>query len=114
MTLDLTATAEKPKQLISSGILLSLANPYWFIWWATIGMGYIVYAMKFGTLGVVSFFLGHIASDFLWYTCISYTVAKGKRFISDAVYSYLLAGCGLFLLCFSGYFLYDGVNRLLS
>jgi hypothetical protein len=27
--------------IIMDGILLSLANPYWSIWWGTIGLGYI-------------------------------------------------------------------------
>jgi threonine/homoserine/homoserine lactone efflux protein len=29
-------------RLIVSGILLSLSNPYWTIWWATFGLAYIL------------------------------------------------------------------------
>jgi threonine/homoserine/homoserine lactone efflux protein len=35
-----------------SGILMSVANPYWIIWWATIGLGYILYSWRFGFWGI--------------------------------------------------------------
>ncbi len=41
MKLNFRATDEKPRNLVLAGILLSIANPYWTIWWATIGIGYI-------------------------------------------------------------------------
>ncbi len=38
------------------GILASLSNPYWTLWWATIGLGYLVAAMKYGAKGIIVFF----------------------------------------------------------
>jgi threonine/homoserine/homoserine lactone efflux protein len=99
------------RNLVFAGIVLSLANPYWLIWWATIGIGYIVYAMKYGPLGVMAFFAGHISADVLWYSFISFGVAKGKRFFSTSFYRRLIGSCALFLLCFSGYFFYSGVMK---
>ncbi|MCX5848192.1 MAG: LysE family transporter, partial [Deltaproteobacteria bacterium] len=43
-----------------NGILMSVANPYWIIWWATIGLGYIIYSWQFGFWGIAFFFAGHI------------------------------------------------------
>ncbi|MCX8034332.1 MAG: LysE family translocator, partial [Thermodesulfovibrio sp.] len=37
-----------------SGILLSLANPYFTFWWATIGISYLIQAMEIGTLGIIA------------------------------------------------------------
>ena len=39
---------------------MSAANPYWLIWWLTIGRGYDMFSMKYGWLGVALFFIGHI------------------------------------------------------
>lgn len=104
---------QKPRSLILSGILLSLANPYWFIWWATIGIGYIMYSVKFGLPGIVAFFTGHILADLAWYSLISFGVAKGRNFFTDIFYRRLIGACASFLLIFSCYFFYSGLQRII-
>ena len=99
---------------VFSGILLSLANPYWFIWWATIGVGYIVYAMKFGAVGVIVFFAGHLSADFAWYTFISLAVSRGRGFLEDKVYKGVVAVCATALVGFSLWFGIMGVQKLAS
>lgn len=95
------------------GILTSLANPYWTLWWATIGLGYLVAAKRFGFLGIVCFFLGHIAADFAWYSLVSFSISRGKSFLSDKGYRGLVRACGTILLCFGGWFLYAAKENLL-
>lgn len=102
----------KRKNLVAAGIFLSALNPYFILWWASIGLGYIVYSAQLGALGIACFFLGHILADLSWYTFISYGVVKGKRFMSDRGYRGLISGCAVLLVIFSGYFLYSGINRL--
>ena len=71
---------------IFSGILASLSNPYWIIWWATIGIGYLATSLAYGWLGIAAFFTGHIGADFAWYTLVSFSVAGGKRFVSNRTF----------------------------
>lgn len=104
---------EKPRSLVLSGILLSLANPYWLIWWATIGLGYIMYSVKFGIPGIIAFFSGHILADLAWYSLISFGVAKGRSFFTDGFYRRLIGVCASFLCVFSCYFLYSGLEKIL-
>jgi len=99
---------------VVAGVLMSAANPYWLIWWLTIGLGYVMFSMTYGLLGVALFFIGHILADFAWYTLVSGAVAQGRRFISDRVYRGFLAGCAVFLIGFGGYFGIQGVNFLLN
>ncbi len=93
--------------IIILGILGSVSNPYWIIWWATIGLGYLVASIKLGIAGVVSFFLGHILADFAWYTIVSSAIARGKQLFSNTVYRRIILACGLFLVGFGGWFLYE-------
>jgi threonine/homoserine/homoserine lactone efflux protein len=104
--------AEKSKGLVFSGILLSLANPYWIIWWATIGLGYILYSWQFGLWGVAFFFAGHILADLAWYAAVAAAVTRGRHFLTDRLYRGLITGCAAFLVFFACYFAYAGFQKL--
>ncbi|MBM4276007.1 MAG: lysine transporter LysE [Deltaproteobacteria bacterium] len=112
--LEFDAQAQSGLHPVATGILMSLANPYWLIWWLTIGLGYVIFAQKYGLLGVVLFYAGHILADFAWYSLVSGAVAQGRRFLSDQVYRGFLACCGFFLFAFGGYFAVQGVRFFLS
>ena len=111
LRLDVAPEKEKSKNLVITGILFSLANPYWIIWWASIGLGYILHSVKYGVIGVAAFFLGHILADLAWYALISFGVARGRRFFSDVFYRRLIGCCASFLVIFSCYFFYSGIER---
>ncbi len=89
---------------VLSGIVGSFSNPYWIIWWVTIGMGYLVSSLKFGMLGVAVFFIGHILADLGWYSLISFAVARGRKVVGDKGYRILLYLCGAFLVVFGIWF----------
>ncbi len=99
---------------VLAGELMSAANPDWVIWWLTIGRGYVMFSRKYGFAGVSLFYLGHILADFAWYTLVAGAVAQGRRFLSDGVYRGFLAGCGVFLVGFGGYFGFQGVKFFLN
>ena len=113
MHLKTDAKDQKSRNLVLAGILLSIANPYWTIWWATIGIGYIAYSVKFGVLGVAAFLTGHILADLLWYSMISFGIAKGRHFFTDIFYRRLIGFCAAFLVVFSCYFFYSGIERMI-
>jgi len=108
------AGAGRRQHPVLAGILTSLSNPYWIMWWATIGLGYIAVSMQFGFLGLLSFYAGHILSDLAWYSSISVTLAMGHRLLTDRVYRGMVAVCACFLLGFGFYFGYDGVKSLVA
>ncbi len=97
--------------LFLSGILLSLANPYWSFWWATIGLGYLVQAMEIGIIGIIAFFAGHIFGDLAWYSAVSAGVYKGKKILNDSLYKKLVFFCALIITGFSFYFIWKGMEQ---
>jgi len=86
------------------GIILSVANPYWLMWWLTIGLGLVLSANKAGLTAVLAFFTGHIFADFIWYAFVSFSVSRGKKFITPNIYRLLIYICGLTLVGFGIYF----------
>jgi threonine/homoserine/homoserine lactone efflux protein len=105
--LEFTGKEEERKRFgpVLSGVIGSISNPYWTIWWVTIGLGYLMSSLRFGIMGVVAFFIGHITADLAWYSIISYAVSKGRRLIGDKGYRSMLYVCGVFLILFGGWFL---------
>jgi threonine/homoserine/homoserine lactone efflux protein len=108
-----TRTGES-SHVILSGMLISISSPYWIVWWATIGLGYVLYCAQFGTMGIVFFFIGHCLGDLAWYGAISYAVGKGRRFLNDSHYRALIGTCAVFLILLACYFAWSGVNKALS
>ena len=106
------AARQKGFHPVISGIVVSLSNPYWFIWWITIGMGYVMFSGGLGVKGIIAFFVGHILSDLLWYSFISYGVQFGGRFFSLRVVKAILLVCSIFLIFFGGFFLAKGYGFL--
>ncbi len=93
-----------------SGIVVSVSNPYWTIWWLTIGMGYLLKALQHGILGIAAFFLGHILADFGWYTLVSYSVSRGKNLAGGKKQTILIFICGVFLILFGIWFFISGIR----
>ena len=109
-----SAGSKNQMNLYLAGILMSLANPYWIIWWATIGLGYVLHSQKLGFIGVVFFFIGHILGDLVWYSAISFAVGKGRKFFSNKTYRILVGACAVFLAFFAVWLIWGGVVKLWS
>ena len=96
---------------VLTGILTSLSNPYWAIWWATIGLNFAALALKSGLAGLASFYTGHILADLAWYSVIAAAVASGRKICPRAVYVSLIAVCGIVLVGLGVYFFVGGLRR---
>lgn len=98
---------------ILMGIMGSLSNPYWIIWWATIGLGYLVAAKNLGNAGIACFFAGHITADFAWYSIVSYAISRGKKIFSDRIYKSIMLTCSIILILFGCWFLVTSFSHLI-
>lgn len=97
---------------VVAGVVVSLSNPYWTLWWATLGLGFLAQAERLGITGVLLFFFGHILADFMWYAVVSFVVASGKRLITPKIYRGIIILCGLFLIYLSVDFFRLGLKTL--
>ena len=87
------------------GAAVSIGNPYFVLWWATVGLGLLGNAAKSGRTSIPVFYVGHILSDFVWFAFIAGSLALGRETILDATsYRVLLAAGGIFMLAFGAWF----------
>ncbi|MBN2653258.1 MAG: LysE family transporter [Spirochaetales bacterium] len=99
---------------ILTGAIVSVSNPYFTIWWTSVGLGYIVSAMDSGVIGVIVFFIAHICGDLLWYSVISGLLSKGKNLFSDKVFKSMIFACATVIVIFAGMFILKGAELVLE
>lgn len=83
---------------MSQGVVVSLSNPYWTLWWATIGVKLAADGLAIGPLGVLAFFIGHQLADVSWYGFVIGAVRLGRNLLTARVYSGIMAVLGAVLL----------------
>jgi threonine/homoserine/homoserine lactone efflux protein len=95
------------------GVLVSMSNPYWWIWWATVGSAFMVqYRIGWGTWPLLAaFFLGHEAGDLAWYLTVSCLLHWGRQRIAAPFYKGILAACGVFIIAFAIYLAISTARR---
>jgi threonine/homoserine/homoserine lactone efflux protein len=98
---------------VITGLLASIANPYWSLWWATVGLAYLSVAARQGPLGILVFFAGHLSGDLAWYTAVSAAAARGADLAGSRFHLLLLRCCGFFLCGLGAWFLWSGMRILL-
>jgi threonine/homoserine/homoserine lactone efflux protein len=94
---------------VLGGVLVSMANPYWWVWWVTVGAASM---LRFGVSferwpALAAFFLGHEAGDLAWYLSVSTLVHLGRRGIPPVAYDVLLGVCAAAVV---GFGLYLGIS----
>jgi threonine/homoserine/homoserine lactone efflux protein len=100
-----TAPAQAVENPFMAGLVTSAANPYFWIWWLSVGSALLISSLAGGLLFAVVFMIGHWGADVSWYVFVSTGVSKGKTILSDRMYHQIMAVCGVFLVIFGLYYL---------
>ncbi len=93
-TLSSPVKEAAPGPLIA-GVLTTAANPYFWLWWATLGGALLATALATGTSSAAAWLLGHGAADLGWLLVVGAMVSRGSTHLPDRWYHRLLAGCGV-------------------
>ena len=89
-----------------TGVLLSGLNPFFIIWWLTIGFKLISDAMLIWAFsGMLIMFGLHIWMDFAWLGAVSFLASKSTKILSNRNYKILMIGL-------SGMLVYFGITFL--
>jgi len=86
------------------GVLTSAANPYFFIWWATVGAALITRALEYGVLFLIIFAVVHWSCDLAWDTFLTYS-SHGTLDHWERHSRKVFALCGGLMLIFGVWFI---------
>jgi threonine/homoserine/homoserine lactone efflux protein len=92
------------------GIIFSALNPFFIIWWLTIGMKLITDALLLASmLGLAFMFLTHIWMDYAWLISIAHMAKRGVKIIGSKYYTVLLIALAGVLIYFGANFIFEGL-----
>ena len=108
--IQIKSTIKKPSTIFEgkhgpflAGIILSGLNPFFLIWWFTIGFKLITDAIiLYSFIGIGIMFAFHIWMDYAWICSVAFLSSKGKKIISNKKYS-------IFMIAISGVLVYFGI-----
>lgn len=94
-----------PTHPMIAGILTTALNPYFILWWATIGAALIIQALSFSILGIVLFIIIHESCDLGWDYFVSYISHMGGKLWKEEYYKLIFIICGILLAVLGVYFM---------
>jgi threonine/homoserine/homoserine lactone efflux protein len=100
------STAQVQRHPLWIGVILSGANPYFLLWWATVGLTLTGRAMEFGILALALFAVIHWLCDLGWLEVLSFAGFKGSAF-GRRNQTIILMVCSAMLLGFGVKFVWD-------
>lgn len=99
-----------PYNAFVAGIITSGFNPFFLLWWATIGSMLIMRFLDFGTTGLIVFIIVHWLCDLAWLSLVSNLVYRTRSLWGQKFQNGLFIGCSLLLIGFGGWFLASGIQ----
>lgn len=109
---EAVAQSQDSRSPILAGILFSVGNPYFLVWWVTVGAALILRSVEFGLVGFVAFALGHWLCDLLWDWFLSVVSFKGGQFFGNKFQQAVFLISGILLLFFGSRLMFDAVTRI--
>jgi len=99
---------------VMAGIVLTAGNPYFLMWWATIGLGLATRAGELGIWAFVLFAVVHWLCDLIWLGALAWASYKGSTLLGERSLRIVLLICSAALIVFGLIFIYGGGNTLVK
>jgi threonine/homoserine/homoserine lactone efflux protein len=109
---DITTQAAPPKASFLRGITTNLLNPGVYVFWFLIGGPLMASAVDQEVLAPVAYALSFLGTIIMTKVCIAYLISKSSQGITSQTYRNLLSVCGLVMLCFSLYYVWQAYSLI--
>jgi threonine/homoserine/homoserine lactone efflux protein len=101
-----------PASSLLLGVALTGLNPYFILWWLTIGSVLVVQALAFAAIaGVLIMYASHVWMDYAFLTALAHMGKKSKALIGSRYYRFVLIAFGVVLVYYGATFVLAALNR---
>ncbi|MFC1982826.1 LysE family transporter [Chloroflexota bacterium] len=101
-----------PYSAFAAGIITTGLNPFFLLWWATIGSMLIMRFLDFGEIGLPVFIVVHWLCDLVWLSFVSAIVYKTRSLWGLRLQEWLFTACSLLLAGFGIWFMVSGIRAV--
>jgi threonine/homoserine/homoserine lactone efflux protein len=93
-----------------AGILMSGLNPFFLVWWVTVGAQLLkTFLDAVGTWGLPFFIIVHWLCDLVWLSLVSVVIYRTRTFWGPRIMEWIFTVLALALLYFGEYFVIKGI-----
>ena len=101
------------RKLALVGLALTGLNPFFILWWLTVGANLILLSLEFASFaGVVFMYFCHVWIDIVWLTAVSHLARMGANVAGQKWYRILTGVFGVVLIYFGATFIVDSVGGI--
>lgn len=97
---------------ITAGIIMSATNPFFLIWWATVGSMLVMEFTRFGLPGLGIFTATHWVCDLAWLSLVSVIIYRTRHLWGNKLQKWILVLCSLLMAGFGVYFIWNAFKLL--
>lgn len=101
-----------PYNSVVAGVVTSVFNPFFILWWATVGSKLIMDSLDFGVTGFALFIPTHWLCDLVWLSFVSILVHRTQSLWGRKLQQGLFIACSLLLIGFGVWFLVSGIQLM--
>ena len=101
-----------PQSAFRAGVMTTGFNPFFLLWWATVGAALVIRIAPYGLAGLAAFSLSHWLVDLAWLSFISVLVFRTHHLLSHRFQEGAFIACSLLLVGFGLWFIISGVQTI--
>ncbi len=102
-----------PYSAFTAGILTSGLNPFFLLWWATIGSMLVMRIVDFGIAGLSVFIVVHWLCDLAWLSFVSVLVYRTRSLWGKRAQQWVFVASSLLLAGFGIWFVISGIQTVI-
>ena len=101
-----------PYNAFVAGIATTGLNPFFLLWWATLGSMLVMRFTQFGFGGLLLFIMVHWLCDLIWLSIVSVTVYRTHSLWGLKLQEWIFIACSLLLVGFGVWFMVSGIQGI--